>query len=132
MKKLLCFAALGALCLTARADDSSSDLLFQLKDGKQQSIAAQGLVMSINAGTLVADNGVLSIEIPLSDLQQFSFAATSAIGAIGAEASAPWLLYGTDGRAAGQFQSLTDCQGALPAGVYIAKSAHSTIKIIIR
>lgn len=131
MNKLLTLATLSALSLTAMADDGASQMVFQFQDGVQQSIAAENLMMRITDGAIVADNGVMSLNIPLASLQQFYFSDNSGIGAI-LQDHTDWSIYNLEGKAMGRFSALSGCQGQLPAGIYVAKSAAATIKIEIR
>lgn len=131
MNKLLSLGVMTTLALSALANDSSSDLVFRFKDGAEQSISAQNLVMNINDGTLVADNGVMNINVDLASLQKFFFGAGSGINSI-SQTLLFWNVYTIDGRWAGHFSSLEECQTTLPAGIYVAKNNSNTFKIAIR
>lgn len=131
MNKLFACAAMAALSLTAYADENASDLIFLFQDGSQQTIGSQNLEMTISDGAIQADNGSMSLLIPLSDLQKFYFSATTGISCLTQPVS-NWTLYDLEGKPAGKFDDLKSCQGQLAPGVYVAKCATSTIKIAIK
>lgn len=131
MNKSLLFALLSAMCLTSFADDTASDLIFKFQDGSVQSIDAKNLEMKIKDEAIEANNGSMTLNIPLSTLQQFYFSESSGIGTI-IQNNLCWTLYNLQGKEVGTFSNLSLCQGQLASGIYIAKCPTATIKIAIK
>lgn len=131
MNKLFLLTILSVMSLTAFADDGASDMIFKFQDGSEQSIGAENLEMTFDDGSIIADNGVISLNIPLSNLQQFYFGSSAGIETLAQEQS-DWSVYDLDGKYVGKFSNLNMCRGHLQTGIYIAKNTTATIKIALK
>lgn len=133
MRKILTVALAGVLSAAAWADEATSALTFELSNGERQVIAAQNLAITIADGTLTADNGSQALSIAMNELSRFYFTETSGVEGIEALPSdGPVEVYNAAGVLVGRYDSLNGCRAELPAGVYVAKTAVSSFKIVIR
>lgn len=109
-------------------------LTFQTKDGSEQSVAVESLVLTVADGQLTLTNAETNLVLTLSDLSKMYFSDTytgiEEVRSAGAQGAVD--VYTLSGVRVGQFASAAAAKSALGSGVYVVKSNSETQKIAIQ
>lgn len=123
-KRLLTMSVLAALSGHLMADEYGY-MVFTLNDGTTQSIAANGLSLSFEGGSMTAKNGNEALTIPLNSLNAMAFSKNGVTG-IG-EA-----ITDDDSEEIYDLQGHRVPRAQMRKGVYIIKTKNRTYKTTIR
>ncbi len=127
---IITLAILMAPCFKASASDSAMEFL--LTDGTVKSIPSANLEMTFTADSLIASDGVNSVEIPLTNLSKFYF-SDSSTGIENLPVSANlYSVSDLNGIDYGHYGSLDEMRGNLPKGVYVINNGIETFKIVVK
>lgn len=106
-------------------------LSFKMKDASEITVAADNLVMNYSAGNLLLTSGSVNETLSIANIASMSFTANpSQVEEINASLSEAATYYSLDGSKAGEFASADDARRALPSGIYVAKTASKSFKVI--
>lgn len=123
-----------AACLCVSAQMWALDfpwLSFKMKDASEITVAADNLVMNYSDGNLLLTSGSVNETLSVANIASMSFTNQPAgVEEVIATLSEPASYYTLGGVNVGEFASADDARRALPSGVYIAKSATKSFKVI--
>lgn len=131
MKKLFLLPVMLMATLTMSADTYPS-MLFTNADGSTTLLSVTDLVITFEGGNVCVTNDGGTTLLPLTDLvtMQFSMEMSSIEDVISLNGAVEvWTLAGVR---VGSFASGTEAASALSQGVYIVKSAVSTLKVKVQ
>lgn len=108
-------------------------MVFECSDGKSQTIVSENLEMIFSNDSLIASNGINTLEIPLSKLTRFFFSdSNTGVTGIGGEETIKIEVATISGVNLGTFESMEAVRESLPEGIYLINVDGSTHKMIIR
>lgn len=133
MKKFLLMAI--ALVMSATASAGYGYMLFYTNQSTDpEVIATENLVITIDDENLMISNSKdRPLTLPLSTVSamEFSAGSYSSVGLV-SETDGKVSLYSADGLPVGDFSSLDEAVGSLPAGIYVIRKTNGdTVKIMI-
>lgn len=129
---MVILAASVSLCLShGTAEDTT--MIFESSDGTGQIITGLNIEMRFSDNYLIADNGLNTIEIPLSMLTRFYFSDynTGVVGTIGNDVT-DFEVTTLSGVPSGRFESIDAMRESLPEGIYIIRVGGNTYKLLIK
>lgn len=130
MKRLLTFV-LPLLAIPAFAEYPFMN--FTTVNGDVASLNSEDLQISVADGKLIAHNASQSLEIPLTDLDRFSFSSVcTGVSSIATDLSSGIEIYTLSGIRIGSFESEAAAESVLPKDIYISRTSGQTKKIAIK
>ncbi len=132
MKHFIITAVLVTTAATMHAEYTS--FTFRTKDGKEQTVSADGLKITFADGKLNAKNENGSLSIELADMKSMAFTDfVSGLESVENTAEVSGVYYNTRGVCCGTFETYAEAASTLPAGIYLVRTADGkTIKASIR
>lgn len=131
MKKLF-FISLCAMLTLASHAQSYSYLTFATAKG-EQSMKADGLVITFTDGKLIAKNAGETAEFNIGDVSKFYFSETPTdISKAFVSDSKEVIVYNVSGQYVGKFRSFDSLETQLPKGIYVVKDKAATHKMIVK
>lgn len=106
-------------------------LTFQMSDGSDISVAAEGLSINYTDGNLLLKSSTIDLSLATDQVRSMRFTAFEAgtdriIDILSSEAD----YFDLSGKNAGRFTSSEEARKVLPPGTYIVRSKEKTIKLI--
>ena len=133
MKKLILMATALFASIGVYADYPSME--FTTDKGTKFLIAAENLSITINGDKVIATNENENLEFDASELTMMRFSTEKSAGveSVTDLNEGPVTFYTTDGKIAGQFNSMDDARTNLDGGIYIVKLENGgSLKINIK
>lgn len=128
--KILAIAA----CLCASSQMWALDfpwLSFKMKDASVVTVAADKLVMNYSDGKLSLTSGNVNETLSVSDISSMNFSDQPAgIEDVNMVLSEQATYYNLGGIEVGKCSTVDDARRALPSGIYVARTATKTFKVI--
>lgn len=129
VKKTLILAALVSPMMAVAADYPW--LTFNLADGTEMSVAAEGLAINYNEGNLILKSATVDQLLTTDQVRSMRFTTIpAAVEGITDVLSAEADYFDLSGKKAGRFATSDEARKALPSGTYIVRSKDKTIKVI--
>lgn len=123
-----------AILLSAPAAMQAMDfpwITFTLSDQSELSVDAEGLEMTYSDGSLHLHSSRVDKTLATSSIVSMRFSSTNTgVDEIENPLTSEAEYFTLSGESAGIFKSADEAHTALPSGIYIAKSATKTIKVI--
>ncbi len=129
-KKILVMicALSGATVMTA---ETYPWLSFKMADATEISVVAADLEIRYADNLLHLSSASVNQTLPVDQILSMSFSSTATgLGETLASDSPEAEYFTLDGVAAGHFATPDEARAALPSGIYVAKSASATIKVV--
>ncbi|MDE6479456.1 MAG: hypothetical protein K2L45_04235 [Muribaculaceae bacterium] len=105
-------------------------LSFKMKDASEITVAADNLTMNYSDGKLLLTSSSVNEALPVADISSMIFTEQAGLDEINADLSEHASYYALGGTKVGEFSSVDDARRALPSGIYIARTASKSFKII--
>lgn len=137
MKQWILFLMAIVAIQVFAADYTYKYLVFTGSDGKQTTVATDGLTLSVTNNGLVATNSEGSTTLPLSSLAKMEFSEGSTTtpieqGITALEQEEPVEAYNLSGIYQGTFSSVSEMKRSLGKGVYVITQNGKNAKMIVK
>ena len=129
-KLLTLFLASGIILPMAASATDLPWLNFRLADDSEVTVASDNLKITYSDGELHLQSSTIDRILKVADLRSMYFSETSAAETISADPESALTFYTTDGVEVGHFPDFEAAKKSLPSGLYIARGASKTIKVI--